>query len=372
MGVQEYDAVFVGGGLAAMLLLRAARGKMPGRVAVIDPTPLLESSAVHWSYWSRDPSFYDRFAIGSWRWAEAAGTAPQSIAPFTLRLARSSDVYAHVAELLEGAPIDWLRATARSISRRSDDTYEVVTDTGAVRASWVFDSACDVAPVFPAPERPRAVLSGTGIRVTSDRPVFDAATATLCDPLDERSFAYSLPLSSVEALIESASFGPVEQEGDPAPLLDYLRARYPRASFDLTHVEHGSIPLGFAPARTSGPRHVLLGTKRGLVKPSAGYGVVRIAEESERLARLWEQRRPPAPSRRSSWRWWLLDAGFLQLAARDSRLPLALLRDVMQAAPLSRSLRFIDEELPLRQLVPLFPPALSVLLRAPRLLRDGA
>jgi lycopene beta-cyclase len=209
------------------------------------------------------------------------------------------------------------------------------------------------------------VLSGTGIRVAADRPVFDATTATLFDPLDERSFAYLLPLSPLEALVESASFGPVAQGEDQTPLLRYLRARHPQARFTVTHVEHGSIPLGFAPLRTTGPRHILLGTKRGLIKPSAGYGIVRIAKESEHLARLWRQHRPLSPSRRAPWRWRLLDTGFLRLAAEDPRLPLLLLHRFMHAVPLAQSLRFIDEELPPRQLASFLPSVLPVVLRKP-------
>jgi lycopene beta-cyclase len=69
-------------------------------------------------------------------------------------------------------------------------------------------------------------------------------------------------------------------------LLDYLQSRYPEANFSVTQSEYGTIPLGFAPSRTPGPRHVLIGAKRGLVKPSAGYGAVRIAEDCGRLAHL--------------------------------------------------------------------------------------
>lgn len=78
-----------------------------------------------------------------------ADRAPESIAPFTLRLVRSSDVYAH----LESVPLEWIRTSARSIARRGDGLYEIATDAGTVRARWVFDSACDVAPVFPSPRR---------------------------------------------------------------------------------------------------------------------------------------------------------------------------------------------------------------------------
>lgn len=361
MAAPRYDVVFVGGGLAALLLLQELRTELPGRVAVVDPSPLFERPPVHWSYWSHEQSPYDRFALGVWRRARVADMPPEPIAPFALRLVRSTDVFAHLGELLKSAPIEWLHTTARSITSLPDGRYEIATDAGTLHAGWVFDSAPEVSPIFPSPEQPRALLSGTGIRVEADRPAFDAATATLFDPLDERSFAYLLPLSPVEALLESASFGSVAPEEDQTPLLGYLRERHPEARFQVIHQESGTIPLGFAPVETTGLRHILLGTKRGLIKPSAGYGIVRIAKESKHLARLWRENRPVPPIWRSPWHWRLLDKGFLQLAERDPRLPLVLLERVMGAIPLAQSLSFIDEELPLGQLPPLLRSASPVI-----------
>jgi len=361
--IREYDVAFVGGGLAAVLLLNEFRAASPARVAVIDPWPLEERPPIHLSYWSRKPTPYDRFAVGVWRRARVADGPPEPIAPFSLRLVRSTDVLAGLAGTLEDRAVHRLRATARSITRRDDGSYEVATDAGAVRARWVFDSARRVAPVFPSPHRPSAVLSGTGITVEADRPVFDPEVATLFDPLDEASFSYLLPLSPERALLESASFGPAGVGEDRTPLLRYLQTKHPGAGFAVTHSEYGDIPLGFAPARTTGPRHVLIGTKRGLVKPSAGYGVVRIASESERLGRLWRQRRRLPPSRRAPFPWGLLDAGFVRLAVQDPRLPMALLERVMRAIPLAQSLAFIDEQISPAQLAPLLRSAAPVVLR---------
>jgi lycopene beta-cyclase len=362
MAAREHDVVLVGGGLAAALLLKELRADLTGRVAVIDPRPPLERPLVHLSYWSRERTLYDRFAIGTWRRARVGNMPPQPIAPFALRLVRSTDVFAHVDALSRSVPLQWLRAEAHSIARRGDDLYEVSTDAGTIFARWVFDSAVEIPPTFPSPNQPRAVLSGTGIRVTADRPAFDAATATLFDPLDELSFAYLLPLSPTEALLESASFGPVVRQEDKRPLLRYLRERHPEVRFTVTHSEWGSIPLGFAPSQTAGPRHVLIGAKRGLIKPSAGYGVVRIAKESENLARLWRQHRPLPPSRQTSRLWRLLDKGFLELAVQDPRLTMELLHRVMHAAPLIQSLRLIDEELAPRELAALLPVVLPLVL----------
>src|SRR5918994_6864310 len=112
MGPQEYDVIFVGGGLATTLLLNELRPALPRRVAIVEPWPPLERPPVHWSYWSRVPTPYDRFAIGVWRWARVAGASPESIAPFALRLVRSTDVLAVMAEALKSLSLERLRTTA--------------------------------------------------------------------------------------------------------------------------------------------------------------------------------------------------------------------------------------------------------------------
>ena len=94
VAVRDYEAIFVGGGLAAMLLLREIGPGLSGRVAVIDPYPPPERPTIHWSYWSHVPTFYDRFAVGSWRKARVAQMPAESVAPYTLRLVRSTDVFA--------------------------------------------------------------------------------------------------------------------------------------------------------------------------------------------------------------------------------------------------------------------------------------
>jgi hypothetical protein len=169
MAVVEHDLVFVGGGLAALLLLHELGSALPDRVA-------------------DGPS--------------------EPITPFTLRLVRSTDVFAHLDGLLASSPIEWLQTRAHSITGLADGRYEIATDAGRLRATWVFDSATDVPPMFPPRQAPRAVESGIGVRVESDGAVFDLETVTLFDPLDESTFAYLLPLSPTEALLESASSAP--------------------------------------------------------------------------------------------------------------------------------------------------------------------
>src|SRR5215207_9173101 len=131
-------------GLAAMLLLRELGAALSGRVAVVDPSPPPERPTVHWSYWSQGPTLYDRFSVASWQNARVAQMPAELIAPYTLRLVRSTDVFAYISEELNTVSVDWLRASARSVERLENGTYEVVTDAGAVRAVWIFDSVPDI------------------------------------------------------------------------------------------------------------------------------------------------------------------------------------------------------------------------------------
>ncbi len=111
MASYEYDVVFVGGGLAATLLQNELRSAWLGRVAVVEPWPPSERPPVHWSYWSREPTPYDRFAVGVWRWARVADAQPEPIAPYDLRLVRSTDVLAPMIEAAKELPVERLRTT---------------------------------------------------------------------------------------------------------------------------------------------------------------------------------------------------------------------------------------------------------------------
>ena len=61
----------------------------------------------------------------------------------------------------------------------------------------------------------------------------------------------------------------------------------------VEHHDAGARSIG---QRFKGRHALSIEDRDGLVKPSAGYGVVRIVRESERLGRLWKQHRPLPPS----------------------------------------------------------------------------
>jgi hypothetical protein len=109
------------------------------------------------------------------------------------------------------------------------------------------------------------------------------------------------------------------------------------------------------------------GTRWAVVEYEEGASRDDWCEQGHRgyviAGRMWRQQRRLPPSRRLSFPWGLLDAGFVRLAAQDPRLPLALLGRVMRDVPLAQSLGFIDERVSPGQLGPLLRSAAPVVLR---------
>lgn len=347
----RYDMIFAGGGLSALMLLRAlleSGARLPERIALLDRRFGQDRESVHWSYWSESPSYYDRYALGSWRQAHIGNLAPQPIAPYTHRLVRSSDVLAGLEAALPAA-VERLPLEVSSITLLADGRYGVRAGQETYTADWVFDSIPCISPLFPSGQ-PQALLSGTGIICRSGNAVFSPAVATLFDPLPSGGFAYVLPLSQNEALVESAYFSSAAQPADYDELLAYLGRRTDTTAagttrLRITHQEHGVIPLGLAPETTSGPRHILLGAKRGLIKPSAGYGILRIERESARLAALWGQGRELPVRRPHRQPWHMMDQAFLRIACSDPGAAQSLMRQCMEQLSLRDALLFLDERL---------------------------
>lgn len=348
MRPKKYDAIFLGGGLSSLMLIKAMGEHAPGRIAIIDSRDICNPRKVHWSYWTMADkhSYYDSFAIASWDAAKLGDSPGQSLKPYTLRVVRSTDVLQNLRSQLPA--YDLITGTALAIEATSQG-YRVHLNDLAITADWLFDSAPDVSPQFPAGST-GSVLSGTGLLVHSQHPVFNTKHATLFDPLTDGGFAYVLPLSPSSALVESAHFSKVAIARDDAALLQYLKMRYGNVDFTIAHHEYGVIPLGIASQPSLGPRHIFLGAKRGLVKASAGYGILAIEQSSRQLADLWRRQQPLPSNRTYHQPWEYMDKVFLEMLHKDPASAQSLMELSMRHLSLSDSLRLLDENLPIVKL----------------------
>ncbi|CAL9553839.1 hypothetical protein SUDANB121_04509 [Nocardiopsis dassonvillei] len=316
--MNDHDAVIVGGGAAGLTLAhRLGRVNHPDgsplRVALLEPPPGPHTPPPRtWCFWEPEGGEWDPLLAARWRRLTVVGpdgtghTAPA--APFVYKMLRSSDLDSHVragfGDRVEPVPL--LVEEVRDGADRAT-VAGVLPDGSPARltARWVFDSR----PPRPLPAGRTLLLQhfrGWFVRTPDD--AFDPEAAVLMDfrppqPENAVAFAYVLPLSAREALVEYTEFGP-----EPLTTAEYdLRladhcSRLGLAGFEVTAAEQGVIPMTDAPLPTRAGRRVFrIGTAGGATRPSTGYTFSGVLRQTAAVAAALERGRepvPPVPHRR--------------------------------------------------------------------------
>jgi lycopene beta-cyclase len=241
----------------------------------------------------------------------------------------------------------------------------VETSSGSLLAREVFDSRPAVHQAAPL-----LVQRFAGWHVRAARPCFHPATVELMRflPSDRPGrvrFLYLLPFSRREALVEMTYLDAPEL---PEPLAEAeLKAWLEEnvGEWEVLYREQGALPMAPAGKPTActpveEPRasdraldqhvHVhAIGARGGRLKPSSGYGFLRIQRHSRAIARALAEGRP-VPLTAEPQRYSLMDAVFLRalktadaaelfLAMFAGANPDALVRFLGEASPISESLR---------------------------------
>src|SRR5579875_2461665 len=345
-------------GLAAAVAL--TRRGIDREIALIDRRTGWQDDRT-WSFWSADGDPAASSATAAWSdWRVTTDTADVLRRRRGLRYRRVRGIDHYRASLAElaGSGRVHLRLGERvlRLEERPDAPPVVVTSTGRIVPGLLIDCRgprLDAATVADA--RRRGVWLGQeflGLRVRAKRPVFDASAATLLDfRLPQRDgirFAYVLPTSPTEALVESVRIAPgahIDVRAHHDLLRSYLADRFGLGEGDVTVLgeERGCIPMTDAdPGGVRGPGHVALGLAGGGARPSTGYAFLRIQRSAAALADALVAGRTPdlaldGPRRR------LLDAVFLRFLVRHPDDVPAVFARMFARTPPAALLRFLGD-----------------------------
>ncbi|MFY7067734.1 lycopene cyclase family protein [Nocardiopsis changdeensis] len=382
--MNDHDVVIVGGGAAGLTLAHRLSGVnhpdgAPVRVALAEPprgphTPPPRT----WCFWEPDGGEWDGLLAARWRNLTVVGpdgdarTAPAD--PFVYKMLRSVDLEARVRSGLGDrvAEVPLLVDAVRDGADRA--VVEGVMPDGSparLTARWVFDSR----PPRPLPTGRTLLLQhfrGWFVRTPAD--AFDPEAAVLMDftppqPENAVAFAYVLPLSAREALVEYTEFGPA-----PLTAAEYDRrladhcARMGLAGFEVTAAEQGVIPMTDAPFRTRAGRRVFrIGGAGGATRPSTGYTFSGVLRQTAAVAAALERGVvpvPPIPHRR---RHLAMDAVLLRALATGRVRGADFFTRLLAPDRLGDVLAFLDggtrlsRELALGLRTPVVPMSLTVL-----------
>jgi lycopene beta-cyclase len=218
---------------------------------------------------------------------------------------------------------------------------------GSLGTDLAFDSRPAAVRETSSGSGPRLRQSFVGRVVSTTGAAFDPATVTLMDFGEEEdiSFTYVLPFTSDRALVESTVFAPrpLPAASHRSRIGTYLRERG-ISSYTVASEESGDLPL--ATNRFSDrlcDRHHVIGAAGGALRPSSGYGLVRIMRRSEEIAEALLRGRP-VPRSREPARRRLLDEVFLETVASSPDLARRSFVEMFSCLRPEVLVRFLSDE----------------------------
>ena len=320
-----------------------------------------------WCFWGdaliQDLSFVDF----SWSQVQVFGES-QRIDPYTYHHCRSEAFYAFVKNaLVSSGHIDWcfgrVAATGQIGSQVSVDV-QIDNDAGVenlnVAAEWFFGSGG--ASVETSEIALWQSFVGWRVKSKSGETIFDSAACTLMDfRIEQRGktrFLYVLPFSGEEALIEVTQFDKeiLGLEEGQRMLQEICEIRGWDVS--MIELEHNAIPMSsifdaserFHAADT---RIVLLGVVAGALKPTTGYGFLRMMQHGKSIASaLKSNELIPTIYRKRRFRFY--DDLLLRILQKHPNRGKQIFDQLFQHQRASTVLRFLNEKTNLLQEIVIF------------------
>jgi len=359
--MKMYDFILAGGGVAGLsLAYHLLQGPLAGRPMLVVDRSLKQQDDRTLSFWTAHPTPYDAIVARSWQQVVVAGpdfVRHQRLARFRYQTVRGLDFYRFVHAALDAAPnVTRLHGRVTGMQDGKDGAT-VWIDGRAHFGHWVFDSRFDHAALAEeAAGRPRIGpvclwqhFQGWEVETPGDS--FDEHVVTLMDfrtqQQGEWRFFYVLPFTARRALVELVSSGHdanAQAHNIGAALQDYIGSLLKIREYQIVRRESGVTPLTtFSFPRRLGRHIMAIGVRGGRIKPSTGYGFLRMQEDAASIALALQSSAQPfdPPTGSGIFRWY--DRLMLHTLSRHRRLALPLFSALLQRNPIERVLRFLDE-----------------------------
>ncbi|MDX2847729.1 lycopene cyclase family protein [Actinacidiphila glaucinigra] len=356
------DIAIVGAGAAGLSLahrLTASPGPAgrPVSLVLVEP-PLgspVRSPARTWCFWGDECDEFESLVTARWdrlRITAGDGRRVCFTSRRAYRMIRSADFLHAVEGVLARRPgVMRVEATVDQV-RDAPGGAEIAGHDAAGRpvrlhARWAFDSR-PPSELPPARTTLLQHFKGWFVTVRADR--FEPGVADLMDfrtpqPAQGLSFAYVLPFTPREALVEYTEFSaaPLTGSAYDAALEDYVQRVLRPAGHVVTAVEQGIIPMtdGRFP-RSAGESVFRIGVAGGAARPSTGYAFAAIQRQSAAIAASWHAGRTPRPPALHAARHRLMDAVMLRALATGRAGGAAFFEALFRRNPPERVLRFLD------------------------------
>jgi lycopene beta-cyclase len=350
----DTDIAILGAGCAGLSLAAAlGEGRVPGQISLLEPREHYTRDRT-WCFWDTEDHPFQRSVSHSWSsWRVSSGVR---------RVLRRSDRYRYcylAGDRFYDTALDLVSrdrnqklctgVTVHSVEPHPSGLLAVETSSGRLLARRVFDSR--PAPQA-APTRTGLIQRFLGRHVRTAGPAFLANIVELMSFLPSTvagrtRFVYVLPFSVDEALIEMTYLDEAHLAEPPyaADLQAWIEENIEGglSACTLLHEERGALPMTtYAAPDTLGGRLLPIGIRGGRLKPSSGYGFLRIQRHSRAIADALRSG-TPLPTAAESRLYPLMDAVFLKTLQRSSLPAEELFLRLFEKSDPDALVRFLSE-----------------------------
>lgn len=355
---QTYDLIVLGGGCSGLSVAeRLSEFEAPPRTLIIEPRVGYENDRT-WSFWA--PREHRLTPLVNRHWSDSSygllgGKSYRMSHPDTpYQSIASLDFYAWAQRRIQrAAQIELSLGESVLETARLKDLWEITTTKRALLARCIIDTR---PPPRSQTERSALFQCFIGQQVRLEQPLDDSQAELMTDMCaDDHGFlfTYVLPNSQRSALIEVTRFAPEPIDCSILQAdLDHLIDRRGWQISEVYSTEHASLPMGLPLTKPEGPVQdtqmrktwAIGGTSAGALRPSSGYGFLRIQDWAHRCALSLKHHYYPINHPIDPWlqRW--MDALFLKVISNNPQQAPKLFLSLYGGVPTKRLIRFMSDQ----------------------------
>jgi len=346
---KRLDLAIIGGGCAGLSLARElAKRQSAQSVMILEPRTHYQDDR-SWCFWAPRQHALSHLVSHTWTaWLfgqQAQPNEKRGSESHPYQYIRSSDFYQDCWKTIEQCPsIESRLGTSVLKLERHLDGWTIETDHDCLFATHVIDTRPPSPQQFAQASLYQCFL-GVEIEL-SDEIIIDYSTIELMTDMQvvngDYCFTYLLPFSKNCILIEHTIFSsrPVTAENLHQPLKLLLQKRGLNTA-SIIRTEYAILPMGLPVEKSEIPR---AGIGGGALRPSSGYGFMRIQRWARDCATQFSEQNILTPHTASGFILPHMDQLFLKVLRLQPQLTPTLFQQLLGQTDPERFIRFMNDE----------------------------